>query len=241
MICTATNCATFHHRKQPLLHQEKTQQATIWRAPSGRDRTLGPGLPRAQAVSPFYFASPAVAALSSPSSSLPPWLLLIEPSAVPTKLCSPPARPCSLIFAQANLVHLAGHSRRLRGYLSAPVQLAKGEQHCGIDRQRFSPLFAGQRAHAGSCWLRQCSVSVGLEWKWLKSVETLAQSVVKMPSSRIIGDAPNLQSLSLSMNKVGDWRALAIWSAACLYSLKGLMKWRCESGETLADYDQGGE
>jgi hypothetical protein len=73
-----------------------------------------------------------------------------------------------------------------------------------------------------------------LEWKWLKSVEALAQSVVKMPSSGIIGYAPNLQSLLLSMNEVGDWRALAIWSAACLYRLKGLMKWRRESGETLA-------
>jgi hypothetical protein len=81
----------------------------------------GPGSLRAQAVSPFYFASPAVAAISSPCSSLPPWLLLIKPSAVPTKLCSPPARPCSLIFAQANLVHLAGHSRRLRG---------KSERYC---------------------------------------------------------------------------------------------------------------
>jgi hypothetical protein len=38
MICAATNCATLHHRKQPLIHQEKTRQATVWRAPSGRDR-----------------------------------------------------------------------------------------------------------------------------------------------------------------------------------------------------------
>jgi hypothetical protein len=28
------------------------------------------------------------------------------------------------------------------GDQSAPVQLAKGEQHHGIDRQRLSPLFA---------------------------------------------------------------------------------------------------
>jgi hypothetical protein len=96
-----------------------------------------------------------------------------------------------------------------------------GEQHHGIDRQHLSPLFAGQRVRAGDRRLRQCSVSVGPERKWLKSVETLAQSVVKAPPSRIIGAAPNLQSLLLSRNEVGDLRALAIWSATCFYRLEG--------------------
>ncbi|KAL3800455.1 hypothetical protein HJC23_011692 [Cyclotella cryptica] len=79
------------------------------------------------------------------------------------------------------------------------------------------------------------SMKIALDAARLKSVETLAQSVVKTPSSRIIGDAPNLRSLLLSVNEVGDWRALAIRSAACLYRLEGLRRWRQENGETLGN------
>jgi hypothetical protein len=79
-------------------------------------------------------------------------------------------------------------------------------------------------------------MKIALDAARLKSIETLAQSVVKTPSSRIIGDAPNLRSLLLSVNEVGDWRALAIRSAACLYRLDGLRRWRRENGETVGKF-----
>lgn len=68
------------------------------------------------------------------------------------------------------------------------------------------------------------SMKIALDAARLKSIETVAANVVKT-SSR---NSSNLRSLLLSINEEGDWRALAIRSAACLYRLKGLMRWREE-------------
>lgn len=66
------------------------------------------------------------------------------------------------------------------------------------------------------------SMKIALDAARLKSIEALAATVVKS-SSR---NSSNLRSLLLSINEEGDWRALAIRSAACLYRLRGLVKWR---------------
>jgi hypothetical protein len=66
------------------------------------------------------------------------------------------------------------------------------------------------------------SMKIALDAARLKSIEALAARVVKTSTS----SSSNLRSLLLSINEEGDWRALAIRSAACLYRLKGLRKWR---------------
>jgi hypothetical protein len=70
------------------------------------------------------------------------------------------------------------------------------------------------------------SMKIALDAARLKAAEALAQTVVRPTAGGIVGDASNLRSLLLSVNGVGDWRALAIRSAACLYRLDGLKRWR---------------
>ncbi|KAL7551402.1 hypothetical protein ACHAWF_014597 [Thalassiosira exigua] len=69
------------------------------------------------------------------------------------------------------------------------------------------------------------AVKIALDAAKLKSMETLAATVVrkngKLGSLRS-ADATNLRSLLLTVNEDGDWRALAVRSAACLYRLEGL-------------------
>ncbi|KAL7469570.1 hypothetical protein ACHAXS_009819 [Conticribra weissflogii] len=73
------------------------------------------------------------------------------------------------------------------------------------------------------------AVKIALDAARLKSVESLAGSVIRTKGK--LGqlnsaDARNLRSLLLSVNDEGDWRALAIRSAACLYRLEGLEAYR---------------
>mmetsp|Transcript_41042 Transcript_41042/g.74000 ORF Transcript_41042/g.74000 Transcript_41042/m.74000 type:complete len:888 (+) Transcript_41042:179-2842(+) len=73
------------------------------------------------------------------------------------------------------------------------------------------------------------AVKIALDAARLKSMETLATTVVRKngklgPLSS--ADARNLRSLLLTVNEEGDWRALAIRSAACLYRLEGLEAYR---------------
>jgi ppGpp synthetase/RelA/SpoT-type nucleotidyltranferase len=68
------------------------------------------------------------------------------------------------------------------------------------------------------------AVKIALDAARLKSMEMLASAVVIGSSKSELDshDARNLRSLLLSVNEEGDWRALAIRSAACLYRLEGL-------------------
>lgn len=69
------------------------------------------------------------------------------------------------------------------------------------------------------------AVKIALDAARLKSMETLAAKVVRK-NGRLgrlrFADAQNLRSLLLTVNDEGDWRALAVRSAACLYRLEGL-------------------
>ncbi|KAL7548578.1 hypothetical protein ACHAWF_018872 [Thalassiosira exigua] len=74
------------------------------------------------------------------------------------------------------------------------------------------------------------AVKIALDAAKLKSMETLAEAVVRKNGKGLgplsVGDAKNLRSLLLTVNEDGDWRALAIRSAACLYRLEGLEAYR---------------
>lgn len=74
------------------------------------------------------------------------------------------------------------------------------------------------------------AVKIALDAARLKSMETLAATVVtkkgKLLGKLSSADARNLRSLLLTVNEEGDWRALAIRSAACLYRLEGLEAYR---------------
>jgi len=77
------------------------------------------------------------------------------------------------------------------------------------------------------------AVKIALDAARLKSMETLASEVVVARNSALDSqDARNLRSLLLSVNEEGDWRALAIRSAACLYRLEGLEAHRSLSSTT---------
>ena len=73
------------------------------------------------------------------------------------------------------------------------------------------------------------AVKIALDAARLKSMETLATTVVckngKVGQLRA-DDARNLRSLLLTVNEDGDWRALAVRAAACLYRLEGLEAYR---------------
>mmetsp|Transcript_29255 Transcript_29255/g.60806 ORF Transcript_29255/g.60806 Transcript_29255/m.60806 type:complete len:919 (+) Transcript_29255:256-3012(+) len=82
------------------------------------------------------------------------------------------------------------------------------------------------------------AAKIALDAARLKSVETLAASVIKTKGK--LGhlnsdDARNLRSMLLSVNDEGDWRALAIRSAACLYRLEGLEAYRSLMSSTTTE------
>lgn len=74
------------------------------------------------------------------------------------------------------------------------------------------------------------TVKIALDAARLKSMESLAAAVLSLKNGRLgplrSSDARNLRSLLLTVNEEGDWRALAIRSAACLYRLEGLTTYR---------------
>ena len=79
------------------------------------------------------------------------------------------------------------------------------------------------------------AVKIALDAARLKSMEALASEVVVACNSGLDSeDARNLRSLLLSVNDEGDWRALAIRSAACLYRLEGLEAHRSVSSSTTS-------
>ena len=74
------------------------------------------------------------------------------------------------------------------------------------------------------------AVKIALDAARLKSMEALATTLV-CNNGRQFGqlrseDARNLRSLLLTVNEEGDWRALALRAAACLYRLEGLEAYR---------------
>lgn len=93
-------------------------------------------------------------------------------------------------------------------------------QNAGLDAQYLCALAGSGIENSGTH-----AVKIALDAARLKSMETLAAAVVRTNGK--LGqlhsaDARNLRSLLLNVNDEGDWRALAIRSAACLYRLQGL-------------------
>jgi len=73
------------------------------------------------------------------------------------------------------------------------------------------------------------AVKIALDAARLKSMEELATTVVHKIGKRgplSSAAARNFRRLLLTVNEEGDWRALAIRSAACLYRLEGLEAYR---------------
>ena len=74
------------------------------------------------------------------------------------------------------------------------------------------------------------AVKIALDAARLKSMEVLATTLVCNNGRQFgqlrSGDARNLRSLLLTVNEEGDWRALALRAAACLYRLEGLEAYR---------------
>jgi ppGpp synthetase/RelA/SpoT-type nucleotidyltranferase len=103
--------------------------------------------------------------------------------------------------------------------------------HAGSDAKYLCALAGSGIEHYGTH-----AVKIALDAARLKSMEVLASEVVVSRNSELDShDARNLRSLLLSVNEEGDWRALAIRSAACLYRLEGL-----ETHRSLLSASSGG-
>lgn len=135
-----------------------------------------------------------------------------------------------------------------------------GGEECGVEEEEClrqagaDAKFLCALAGSGIEEYGAHAVKIALDSAKLKSMETLAASVVRsnesgLPSGRrstgrrLHGpDARNLRSLLLSVNDEGDWRALAVRSAACLYRLRGLASHRSallECGDGYGGVDPG--
>lgn len=120
-----------------------------------------------------------------------------------------------------------------------PVEEAECLETAGSDAKYLCAL-AGSGIEAFGTH----AVKIALDAARLKSMETLASdlvvsSVKKNGNGNGVGsgklrpmDARNLRSLLLTVNEEGDWRALAVRAAACLYRLEGLEAYRALSSST---------
>ena len=117
-------------------------------------------------------------------------------------------------------------------YESCPIEERECLHQAGADAKYLCALAGSGIEDYGSH-----SVKIALDSARLKSMENLAAAVVRK-NGRLgplrSGDARNLRSLLLTVNEEGDWRALAIRSAACLYRLKGLEAYRATTSTTSA-------
>lgn len=108
---------------------------------------------------------------------------------------------------------------------SCPVQENECLYQAGPDAKYLCALAGSGIEDFGSL-----TVKIALDAARLKSMESLAASVMSLKNGRLgplrSSDARNLRSLLLTVNEEGDWRALAIRSAACLYRLEGLTSYR---------------
>ncbi|KAL3779203.1 hypothetical protein ACHAW5_009911 [Stephanodiscus triporus] len=133
---------------------------------------------------------------------------------------------CAAAFHYASLVSV--RERELSSDESCSVEERECLHQAGPDAKYLCALAGSGIEDFGSH-----SVKIALDAARLKSIESLAAAVVRR-NGRLgplrSGDARNLRSLLLTVNEEGDWRALAIRSAACLYRLKGLEVHRTTSG-----------
>lgn len=123
---------------------------------------------------------------------------------------------CASAFHYSSLV--AVRERELNPELECSLEEQKCLTNAGSDAKYLCAL-----AGSGIESFGTHAVKIALDAARLKSMETLASEVVVARNSALdFQDARNLRSLLLSVNEEGDWRALAIRSAACLYRLEGL-------------------
>ena len=134
---------------------------------------------------------------------------------------------CAAAFHYSSLVSV--RERELSSDESCSVEESECLQQAGPDAKYLCALAGSGIEDFGSH-----SVKIALDAARLKSMESLAVAVVRK-NGRLgplrSGHACNLRSLLLTVNEEGDWRALAIRSAACLYRLKGLEAYHIATGE----------
>lgn len=132
---------------------------------------------------------------------------------------------CAAAFHYASLVSVRERDLSLvSNDDSCPVEESECLHQAGSDAKYLCALAGSGIEDFGSH-----TVKIALDAARLKSMETLAAAVVRKHGR--LGplrscDARNLRSLLLTVNEEGDWRALAIRSAACLYRLEGLETYR---------------
>jgi len=130
---------------------------------------------------------------------------------------------CAAAFHYSSLVSVREHELDIHEE-SCSVEENECLQTAGSDAKYLCALAGSGIENFGTH-----AVKIALDAAKLKSMETLATTVVrkngKLGPLRS-GDARNLRSLLLTVNEEGDWRALAIRSAACLYRLEGLEAYR---------------
>jgi len=123
---------------------------------------------------------------------------------------------CASAFHYSSLV--AVREREMNPELECSLEEQKCLTNAGSDAKYLCAL-----AGSGIESFGTHAVKIALDAARLKSMETLASEVVVARNAALDShDARNLRSLLLSVNEEGDWRALAIRSAACLYRLEGL-------------------
>eukprot|EP00970_Alexandrium_tamarense_P016707 scaffold7172_cov119-Alexandrium_tamarense.AAC.14 len=158
----------------------------------------------------------------------------LEMSDVPA-LCASAFHYCSLVSVR---------ERDLNSIRSSNVEVDEGEcsvenQEC-LDSAGSDAKYLCALAGSGVENYGNHAVKIALDAARLKSMESLATTVVrkngKLGHLRS-GDARNLRSLLLSVNEEGDWRALAIRSAACLYRLEGLEAYKSTSSCSSSSYN----
>jgi ppGpp synthetase/RelA/SpoT-type nucleotidyltranferase len=125
----------------------------------------------------------------------------------------------------AALIGSAFHYCSLVGLREREMQMPQSPNQEDGDVNHLDTKYLCALAGSGIESYSPHAMKIALDAARLKSMEATAAQVVKTCPQT----SANLRSLLLSVNEVGDWRALAVRSAACLYRLRGLRKWR-ESG-----------
>jgi len=132
---------------------------------------------------------------------------------------------CAAAFHYSSLVSVRERELGISTAESCSVEEGECLKAAGSDAKYLCSLAGSGIEEFGTH-----AVKIALDAARLKSMETLAAKVVRK-NGKLLGrlssaDARNLRSLLLTVNEEGDWRALAIRSAACLYRLEGLEAYR---------------
>jgi ppGpp synthetase/RelA/SpoT-type nucleotidyltranferase len=148
----------------------------------------------------------------------------------PESLCAAAFHYASLVAVRERELSLTmttsmGTTRNNNDDDSCPVEENECLYQAGPDAKYLCALAGSGIEDFGSL-----TVKIALDAARLKSMESLAAAVMSLKNGRLgplrSSDARNLRSLLLTVNEEGDWRALAIRSAACLYRLEGLTTYR---------------